>query len=77
MCCWICSRTPASTAQTAEQAEQVEKAISFAATVVSDHCRRGGGRLTLGVAGQTPRLLRGTASSPLLNDALELLAEAR
>jgi uncharacterized protein (DUF58 family) len=57
-------------------AEQIEAAISFAATVVADHCRRGGGRLTLAVAGQTSRLLHGAASSALLNDALELLAEA-
>jgi uncharacterized protein (DUF58 family) len=54
----------------------VETAISFVATVLSEHCRRGGGRLTLGLAGTNPRLMRGTASSAWLDEALELLAEA-
>jgi uncharacterized protein (DUF58 family) len=59
-----------------QRALQIERAISFVATLAAAHCRRGGGRMALGVAGQSARLLRGTASSALLEDALEVLAEA-
>jgi uncharacterized protein (DUF58 family) len=59
-----------------QPAERAEKAISFAATILTDVCRRGGGRVTLAIAGQSPCMVRGAASSALLGDVLELLAEA-
>ncbi|MCA9197234.1 MAG: DUF58 domain-containing protein [Planctomycetales bacterium] len=54
----------------------VELAVSFVATVISDHCRRGGGQLTLAVAGGTDQSVRGTASNALLQEAMEILADA-
>jgi uncharacterized protein (DUF58 family) len=56
--------------------DTIEKAISFTATVIAAQCRRGTGGITLAVAGSQTRLLRGSASSALLTDALELLADA-
>jgi uncharacterized protein (DUF58 family) len=56
--------------------ELVERAVSFVATVLVDYCRQAGGRLTLIIAGHLPRMVRGSASSALLGDVLELLAEA-
>jgi uncharacterized protein (DUF58 family) len=64
------------TAPTQAEQEPLEQLLSFAATVVSHQCSRAGGRLTVGVAGKHCRLLRGTASSALLNDVLEVMADA-
>ncbi len=55
----------------------IELAVSFTATLVAEQCRRGGGRLTLGVAGREVNWLRGSASRALLDDSLELLAEVQ
>ena len=57
--------------------EQIELAISFAATIVVDHCRRNGGNLILAVAGYTPTIVRGPASNALVNESLEVLADAQ
>lgn len=54
----------------------VENVLSFAATVVDDRCRRGGSRLTLGIAGEQPSVLHGAASPALLQEAMEELAVA-
>ena len=59
------------------QLERIELAISFAATIVVDHCRRNGGNLVLGVAGFKPVIVRGPASNALVNEALEVLADAQ
>ncbi len=60
---------------TAEQRAEVEQAVSFAATVWSDRCRRGvGSRLVLGIAGQELQISQGTASQRTLMEAWELLA---
>ena len=56
-------------------ASAVELAVSFTATAVTEHCRRGAGQLTLRVAGNPPREVRGPAGSTVLHDALEVLAE--
>ena len=70
--------TSASLQRSAEEfAEVVERAISFVATVTAEECRRSTGFLILGVAGETVQQVRGPASSALLDDALELLAEVR
>jgi uncharacterized protein (DUF58 family) len=57
--------------------ENVELAVSFAATAANDVCRRGGGHLTLGIAGKEPVWLAGPASLRHLQDALEHLAVAQ
>lgn len=59
-----------------EQRENVELAVSFAATIVSDQCRRGGSQFHLLVAGKENRTVRGPASMALLGDLLEALALA-
>jgi uncharacterized protein (DUF58 family) len=60
-----------------ELAEVVERAVSFVATVIAEECRRATGFLIVGVAGETIQQVRGPASSALLDDALEMLAEVR
>ena len=55
----------------------IERAISFAATVVAEHCRHASGHITLGVAAEQPQVVRGPGSSALLSEALELLADVR
>jgi uncharacterized protein (DUF58 family) len=59
-----------------EDLEEVERAVSFAATVVADVCRRGGGHLTLGITGAAPDVTAGPPSALLLERALERLAVA-
>lgn len=59
-----------------EQRARVESVVSFAATVVSDQCRRGGGQLLLSTAGREITTARGPASMALLQDAMEALAVA-
>jgi uncharacterized protein (DUF58 family) len=58
------------------QRENVELAVSFAATLVAEHCRQGSGRLMLGIAGDKLRLVQGQASTGLLREAWEALALA-
>lgn len=55
---------------------RVEEVVSFAATVVSDQCRRGGGQMLLSTAGREITMARGPASMALLQDASEALAVA-
>lgn len=59
---------------TAEDFERVEQAVSFAATVVYDNCRRGGSFLLLGISGPKPVVLSGTASMSMLYEVLEALS---
>jgi uncharacterized protein (DUF58 family) len=59
-----------------EDLENVELAVSFAATVVADLCRKGGVRLWMGVAGAEPASISGPASIRLMEEALEKLAVA-
>jgi uncharacterized protein (DUF58 family) len=56
------------------QRDNVELAISFAATVLSDLCRQGGGMVHLGVFDQAPRCLGGTASTGMVQDMMKTLA---
>jgi uncharacterized protein (DUF58 family) len=56
--------------------ENVEMAVSFAATVVADLCRRGGGNLLLAVSGAGPECMGGPASVALMQGAMERLAVA-
>jgi uncharacterized protein (DUF58 family) len=59
----------------AEHLANVELAISFAATVVADTCRKGGGNLLLGTTAGGP-WVRGPASAALEHGAMESLAMA-
>jgi uncharacterized protein (DUF58 family) len=54
----------------------VELAVSFAATVVTEVCRKGGGNLQLGVTGGQSEHVAGPVSVALLNEAMEQLAVA-
>lgn len=56
---------------------RVEDVISFAATVVANHCRRGSSRLLLGIAGFKQETVAGVASTGLLEECLEELAVAQ
>jgi uncharacterized protein (DUF58 family) len=60
----------------AAEKETVELAVSLAATVLADRCRRSGSRLLLAVSGTELRYVRGPASPSLLNDLMETLALA-
>ncbi len=60
----------------AEDLENVELAVSFAATVITDLCRKGGNDLLLGVTAEETVCLAGPASMVLLDDAMETLALA-
>ena len=55
----------------------MEQAISFAATVCLETCRRQGRRLLLGWTGPTPGVRQGPASVKLLHELLEQLAVLR
>jgi uncharacterized protein (DUF58 family) len=59
---------------TDEDREQVERAVSFAATLVHDLCRRDGCRVWLAVAGAAVAPLEGAASAWLAREALARLA---
>ncbi len=48
----------------------VELAVSFAATIVSDRCRRAGSYLITGTATQTASLSKGPASNALLQEVM-------
>jgi uncharacterized protein (DUF58 family) len=59
-----------------EHQENVELAVSFAATVVADVCRKGGGNVLVGITGPKPQCAGGPASIALLQTAMENLAVA-
>ncbi len=59
-----------------EHLEHVELAVSFAATVVAEACRRGGSDLIVGTTARPDECLRGPASAALLRDVMEGLALA-
>ncbi|MCA9188326.1 MAG: DUF58 domain-containing protein [Planctomycetales bacterium] len=56
--------------------EPAEEIIRFAATVVAHHCRRGGGRLFLGIAGKSVDTMSGVSSIGLQQEIMEALAMA-
>jgi len=56
--------------------EDVELAVSFAATVVADVCRRMGSYVLLAAPAPGPGFVEGTASTVLMQDALTRLALA-
>jgi len=56
--------------------ENVELAISFAATVVADLCRKGGSDVLLGTTGVEPQCAGGPASMALMQGTMERLAVA-
>ncbi len=60
-----------------ELRDAMEQAISFAATVCLETCRRQGRRLVLGWTGATPEVCQGQASVKLLHELLERLALLR
>jgi uncharacterized protein (DUF58 family) len=62
-----------------EQVENVELAVSFAATVLADLCRKGGSNIFLGITNDKPECVGGPASSATLQRLMEQLAliEAR
>jgi uncharacterized protein (DUF58 family) len=60
-----------------ELRDAMEQAISFAATVCLETCRRQGRRLSLGWTGATPEVCQGQASVKLLHELLERLALLR
>jgi len=57
-----------------EQSDNVELAVSFAATVLADLCRKGGSTLHLAMADPQPECLSGPASVAVLQDMMERLA---
>jgi uncharacterized protein (DUF58 family) len=61
---------------TEDQRENVELAISFAATVAEEVCRRGGSQLAVGTAGQQIEWKHGAGSRALLTEIMEQLALA-
>jgi uncharacterized protein (DUF58 family) len=65
-----------SESSTIAQQEAVELAVSFAATVIVEACRHGGGALTVGIGGREPIWRKGYTSARLLNEMLEQLAIA-
>jgi len=61
---------------TPQHAEHVELAVSFAATVLGDLCRKGGSTLHLGTSEPQPQCISGPASLALLQDMMQRLAVA-
>jgi uncharacterized protein (DUF58 family) len=59
---------------TIAERENVELAVSFAATVLSDLCRRGGSKVHLATYNAKPHCLGGPASAALLQDMMKVLA---
>jgi uncharacterized protein (DUF58 family) len=57
--------------------ERVEMAIRFAATILSQRCREGGGEVMLAIAGRDPVRTSGPASPGMLQEILEHLATAQ
>lgn len=56
--------------------ENVELAISFAATIVADACRRGGSNLLVAIGGEGLDLCGGSASPPVMEEIMAQLAVA-
>lgn len=56
--------------------ENVELAVSFAATVLADLCRKGSSNLLVGTSGSPPGCIGGPASAALLQAVMERLAVA-
>ena len=61
---------------TAADRENVELAISFAATIVADACRRGGSNLLVALGGAGLGLCGGSASPPVMEEIMAELAVA-
>lgn len=61
---------------TTEHRENVELAVSFAATVVADACRKGGSDLTVANSHAPGECLRGPASAAMLREVMESFAVA-
>ncbi len=61
---------------TVDEREHAERAVSFAATLIHDLCRRDGCRVWLAIAGDRADPLQGTASSALARAAMTRLAQA-
>ncbi len=59
-----------------EHRDNVELAISFAATVGEEVCRRGGSYLGVGTTGSRPQWTCGAGSRPLLTEVMQQLALA-
>jgi uncharacterized protein (DUF58 family) len=59
---------------TADHLANVELAVSFAATVLADVCRRGGSSVYLAMSNPTPECLGAPASAALLQRLMEQLA---
>ena len=57
-----------------EHLDSVELAVSFAATVVTDLCRKGGSNLLVGTTGPEPTCHSGPASAALVTDVMQRLA---
>jgi uncharacterized protein (DUF58 family) len=57
-----------------EQRDRVELAISFAASVVADQCRRGGSQLWVGTAGESDEVIHGASSASFLQEVMTHLA---
>ena len=60
-----------------EQVGNVELALSFAATVIADTCRRNARRLAIGIAGESLYLCNAPASPVLVNELMEHMAFAK
>jgi uncharacterized protein (DUF58 family) len=61
---------------TGEQRDNTELAVSLAATLVADTCRKGGSMVTLAISGRRDRIVRGAASTGMLQQMLSELAVA-
>jgi uncharacterized protein (DUF58 family) len=59
-----------------EHEENIELAVSFAATILNDACRKGANDVYLILADLQPRMTGGPASPVMLQDAMERLALA-
>jgi uncharacterized protein (DUF58 family) len=59
-----------------EDLDNVELAVSFAATIVADTCRRAGGNLLLAISVDREEPVRGSALPFLMDEAMERLAVA-
>jgi uncharacterized protein (DUF58 family) len=56
--------------------QHIETAVSLAATIAADVCRRGGCRMKLGIGTKEPSWLDGPASTALYDEAMRRLAIA-
>jgi uncharacterized protein (DUF58 family) len=59
-----------------DELDSVELAVSFAASVTAELCRRGGCQVVLGIAAREQTLFEGAASQALLQDSLRRLGLA-